>query len=218
MAGWVVVRWVASWGMLQPSSRTCRQARTSAKPRRLACWSRWRWRPSSTVKPPLRTRRRGKRSAGGVSHALGVPGAPPLRKTRTPQVTCADERDAGGGASTRIGNSATSGHGDHGDRSIAAAVDRMTSGLLTLPQERGPAAFNAINRERSACAGGRGRPRARPAAPLLRQGRQPGPAPRQAAAAGLEAGPMTSRQAQRRALERALDADTVNDAYDARGA
>jgi hypothetical protein len=29
---------------------------------------------------------------------------------------------------------------------------------------------------------------------------------------------MTSRQAQRRALERALDADTVNDAYDARGA
>jgi hypothetical protein len=30
-----------------------------------------------------------------------------------------------------------SGHGDHGDRSIAAAVDRMTSGLLTLPQSEG---------------------------------------------------------------------------------
>jgi hypothetical protein len=69
--------------MLQPSSSSaCRQPRRSAKPSRLACWSRWRWQPSSTLKPPLMVRRRGKRAGGGVTHALGVPGAPPLRKTR----------------------------------------------------------------------------------------------------------------------------------------
>ncbi len=34
-----------------------------------------------TVKPPLSTRREGKRAAGGLSHALGVPGVPPLRET-----------------------------------------------------------------------------------------------------------------------------------------
>src|SRR6266545_8007313 len=86
MAAWVVARWPASCGMLQPSaSRACRQPRRSAKPRRLACWSRWRWWPPSTVKPPFTMRRRGKRAGGGVTHALGVPGAPPLRETRHDQ-------------------------------------------------------------------------------------------------------------------------------------
>jgi hypothetical protein len=61
--------------------QACRQARRSAKPRRLACWSRWRCWPPSMVKPPLMTRWRGKR-AGGVIHALGVPGAPLLREIR----------------------------------------------------------------------------------------------------------------------------------------
>jgi len=36
MAGWVVARWTASWGMLQPwSMRACRQPRRSENPRRL---------------------------------------------------------------------------------------------------------------------------------------------------------------------------------------
>jgi hypothetical protein len=39
-AGWVVARWLASWGTLQPSSSSaCRQARRVAKPSRLACKS-----------------------------------------------------------------------------------------------------------------------------------------------------------------------------------
>ncbi len=42
-------------GMLQPSSsRACRQPHTLAEPSRLACWSRWRSRPSATTEPPLR--------------------------------------------------------------------------------------------------------------------------------------------------------------------
>src|SRR6266508_7012977 len=38
-----------------------------------------------TVKPPLGTRRRCAGAAGGVSHALGVPGGPPVRETRHDQ-------------------------------------------------------------------------------------------------------------------------------------
>src|SRR6266498_583020 len=107
MAAWVVSRWVASRGMLQPSSsRACRQARWSAKPRRLACWSRWRWWPPSTVKPPFTMRRRGKRAGGGVSHAFGVPGAPPLRKTALIRASV-QSAQCRSGQTKRMGNAAS---------------------------------------------------------------------------------------------------------------
>jgi hypothetical protein len=54
--------------------------------------------PPSTQKPPLMVRRRGKRAGGGVSHALGVPGAPPLRETRSHQGICVDGASATGRA------------------------------------------------------------------------------------------------------------------------
>jgi hypothetical protein len=79
-------------GMLQPSSSSaCRHACRSAKPRRLACWSRRRCWLSVTVKPLLRTRQPGKRAAG-VAHALGVPGAPPLREICSAEVSMGDQR------------------------------------------------------------------------------------------------------------------------------
>jgi hypothetical protein len=53
-------------------------------------WSRWRWRPS-TLKPAVRTRRRGERAGENVSEALGVAGAPPLREIRSHQDLCKDD-------------------------------------------------------------------------------------------------------------------------------
>src|SRR6266511_2421706 len=56
------------------------------------------------MKPPLRIRVRGKGAGGGVIHAPGVPGAPPLREIRIDQVTCADGSITSGMKATRMGN------------------------------------------------------------------------------------------------------------------
>jgi hypothetical protein len=49
-------------------------------------------RPPRTVKPPLRVSVRAVGAAGGVIHAPGVPGAPPLRDILIDEVTCKNER------------------------------------------------------------------------------------------------------------------------------
>jgi hypothetical protein len=125
MAGWVVARRVASWVMLQPSSsRACRQARRSAKPSRLACWSRRRCWVSMTVKSPVMVRRRRAGAAGGVAHALGVPGAPPLREIRHHQGS------SGPGA---IGNLGAHAHGKRRQEASARVEAGPEFGLVVGP-------------------------------------------------------------------------------------
>ncbi len=73
-------------------------------------WRRRCWR-SMTVKPPVMGRRWCAGAAGGVSHALGVPGASPLREIRAHQGSSGPGALRGTGESTCMGNAERRGIG-----------------------------------------------------------------------------------------------------------
>jgi hypothetical protein len=72
------------------------------------------------VKPPLRVSVRGVGAAGGVIHAPGVPGAPPLRETLIDEVTCADGSISGAVRATRMGNAGSAPAGSCGLRTAGS--------------------------------------------------------------------------------------------------
>src|SRR6266568_9232801 len=80
-----------------------------------------------TAKPLLRVSVRGVGAGGGVIHAPGVPGAPPLREIRIDEVTCGDHPIGGSGASTRMGNAPARGHAVAGRRRGSGATGRNAS-------------------------------------------------------------------------------------------
>src|SRR6266487_2931474 len=117
-------------------------------PRAWARWCRRRCWRSRTAKPPLTSRRQRPGAAGGVSHALGVPGAPPLREICPAEVTSEDAHIDARAWGTQMGNV---------DRTTAvrirgAGVDGLAVARLALERRRpsrqlGPrASFSGIPR------------------------------------------------------------------------
>src|SRR6266508_2611243 len=98
------------WVIARSVRQSCSEAKPSSAARAARCWSvllrRRRaavtWRGEGVT--PAVSSGRGVCAGGGVIHALGVPGAPPLRETSAAEVTCSDERIVGGGEPTHMGN------------------------------------------------------------------------------------------------------------------